>query len=129
VTLAQLVSLHIARKDEWGGATLTGGQLRLHVLALAAEHGVLVRERPMRLFDAEAFPDGHVECPPITDVVTYFVALHGVAHHVMAPVDRVVGAGELEREWHAHAWARDVALVEPDVETRATLARALASYE
>ena len=104
-------------------------RLRAHVYGLAAMLGVLVRERPgMSLWRAESFADGRVEVPPIVDTLSYHVALHELAHTAMGLVGRVTGAELWERECQCHAWARSVALVQPDAETERVLARALGSY-
>jgi len=89
--------------------------LRTHVLALAEGLGVKVFFRPeLSVWEAEAFPFGEVDVPLITGILEYYCALHEIGHLAMSALPGLPGVGELDREHHAHAWARSVALVEPD---------------
>lgn len=99
--------------------------LRAHVLALAGGSGCgCSGGRACR--EAEAFAKGSVDCPPVTDLLTYHVALHELGHLAMTGAAACLGSGKLEREHLAHAWARAAALVGPDERAARALAAAWA---
>jgi hypothetical protein len=109
-----------------GRVTVDGFRLRAHVYGLAAELGVLVCERPDMVFWDARIDAGRVTCAPITGTLSYFCCLHELGHAAMW---KVAGGGEYDRECAAWAWARSVALVEPDPSTAAIAGVFLSTYE
>jgi hypothetical protein len=110
-------------------AVTADARLRAHVYALAAQLGCLVAERPGLVFWDARIEEGRVTCAPITGRLTYYCALHELGHAAMWSLAWFAGCGELEREWHAWAWARCVALVEPDRGTEGVIGVLLSTYE
>jgi hypothetical protein len=108
--------------------TADAPRLRAHVYALAAQLGCLVAERPGVVFWDARIDEGRVTCAPITGTLTYYCALHELGHTAMWRLALHVGSDEFEREQHAWAWARAVALVEPDAGTARVIGVLLSTY-
>lgn len=87
---------------------MTAGDMAAHIAELVAEHGVLVVEPDDEGVEG-AFAQRRLKrigIPPVTDMSTYFAALHELGH--------CVGRGrwkpQLEREANAWVWALKTAL-------------------
>lgn len=98
------------------------GLYAAHVAELAEAHGVIIRDRSP---GGRATPSLRmVAIGPVTGVVSYYVALHEIAHCV----GRGRSAPKLECEANAWQWAIDNAIVPPTPAVRKGIARRLRSY-
>jgi hypothetical protein len=98
------------------------------VYGLAAQLGVLVCERSDLVFWDARIDAGRITCAPITGTLTYYCCLHELGHAALWSLALWAGSSEYERECHAWAWARDVALVPPDRGTAGVIGVLLSTY-
>ncbi len=103
-------------------------RLSAHITQLAADHAILVIEKPGASARAErirvdAKTVRRIIVRPIRGRSSYFTALHELGHH-LAPRPR----RRLEQEVVAWRWALDNAIVEPTRGVWQKIARCLDSY-